>query len=96
MIEIRVENGHVRQKVEGNVQRLAVEVLCAISAIYNNMRDRDPFLASLFQAVVTAGVASSSPVWSDTRAPGGGRVSLDPEAGEVIKRVLEGRQHDGD
>ena len=90
MLEIKVENGHVRQKAEGDVQRLAVDILCAISAVHNSVRDRDPFLASLFQAIVTAGVESGSPVWSDTRAPGGVHVSLDPEAGEVIKRVLEG------
>lgn len=90
MLEIKVENGHVRQKAEGDVQRLAFDVLCAISAVHNSVRDRDPFLASLFQAIVTAGIKSDSPVWNDTRAPGGVHVSLDPEAGKVIKRVLEG------
>lgn len=95
MLEIRVENGHVRQKAEGDVRQLAVDVLCAISAVYNSVRDHDPFLASLFQAIVTAGVESGSPVWTDARAPGGVHIDLAPGAGEVIKRVLEGGQHDG-
>lgn len=97
MIEIKVENGHVRQRVEGDVQRLAADVLCVISAVHNGVRDRDPFLASLFQAIVTAGVKSGSPVWTDARAPGGVHIDLAPGADEVIKRVLEGgQQHDGD
>ena len=97
MLEIKAENGRVYQRAKGDVEELAVDMLCAISAVYNSVRGRDPFLASLFQASVAAGMKSDSPVWDDVRASGGVYVSLAPEAGEAIKRVLRGgRQHDGD
>lgn len=96
MLEIKVENGRVRQRAEGDAQSLALDVLCAISALYNSMCDRD-LPGALFRAIIVAGTEDDSPVWTDTRVPGGGHIDLAPGAGEVIKRVVErGQQHDGD
>lgn len=97
MLEIKVENGRVRQRAEGNAQSLALDVLCAISAVYNSMCDRGSMPGALFRAIIAAGTEDDSPVWTDTRAPGGVHIDLAPGAGEVIKRVLEGgQQRDGD
>lgn len=97
MLEIKVENGRVRQRAEGNAQSLAIDVLYAISAVYNSMCDRGSMPGALFRAIIAAGTEDDSPVWTDTRVPGGVHIDLAPGAGEVIERVVErGQQHDGD
>ena len=55
MLEIKVENGRVRQRAEGNAQSLALDVLCAISAVYNSMCDRGSMPGALFRAIIAAG-----------------------------------------
>lgn len=97
MLEIKIDNGRALQHAEGNAQSLALDVLCAISAVYNSICDRGSMPGALFRAIITAGVEDGSPVWTYARAPGGVHIDLAPGAGEVIKRVVEGgRQHDGD
>ncbi len=96
MLKLTVDNEHVHQEVRGTAIDIAIAVGHAIAAIYRSLEHRDALGAAVFRGSVTALIGSSSPVWSTSRESGGVSVDMVPGADEVIKRVLEGRQHDGD
>lgn len=56
----------------------------------------DEHVHSVFRGSVIALIGSSSPVWDTSRVSKCVSVDMVPGADEVIKRVLEGQQHDGD
>lgn len=97
MIKLTVNDECVHQEVHGTAIDIAIDAARAIAAIYRGLKRRDALGAAVFRDSVTALIGGSSPVWDTSRVSKCVSVDMVPEAGEVIKRVVEGgRQHDGD
>lgn len=96
MIKLTVNDEYVHQKVHGTAIDVAIDAGRAIAAIYRGLERRDALGAAVFRVSVTALIGGSSPVWDTSRVSKCVSADMVPDADEVIKRVVEGRQHDGD
>lgn len=95
MLKLTVDDECVHQEVHGTAIDIAIDAVRAITAIYRSLERRDALSAAVFRGSVTALIGSPS-IWATSRESGGVSVDMVPGADEVIKRVLEGGQHDGD
>ena len=96
MIKLTVDDEHVHQEVHGTAIDIAIDAVRAIAAIYRSLERLNAMGAAVFRGSVTALISGSSPVWDTSCVSKCVSVDMVSGADEVIKRVLEGRQHDGD
>ncbi len=96
MLKLTVNDECVHQEVHGTAIDIAVDVACAIAAIYRSLERRDAMGAAVFRGSVTALIGGSSPVWDTSRESKCVSADMVLDADEVIKSVVEGRQRDGD